>query len=204
VQAFEMSTEFRLRSLNMLYQTILGRTIDPTGQAGWLSFLAQGGTLEQVEAAILGSPEFFQRSGGTNLGFLQNLYATVLGRTIDAGAQTAFTNALNGGLSRQVLATFVLDSPEAVQRDVESFYQQFLGRQADAGGLSAFTAAGAAGLSDEAITALIISSPEYLSRACSTTTGTTTGTTTSTTTTGSTTTSTTTGTTTTGGTTSTM
>src|SRR5262249_53078324 len=80
----ESTPEFRRRALDQLYLRLLDRPIDPAGENGWTAFLAGGGTLEQVEAAILGSPEYLtSQAGGTTRGFLDAVYTDVLGRAID-------------------------------------------------------------------------------------------------------------------------
>ena len=57
------------------YQQFLHRGADQGGLDAWVAFLQQGHTVEQMEAGIISSPEYFQvRGGGTNAGFLAALY----------------------------------------------------------------------------------------------------------------------------------
>jgi hypothetical protein len=63
------------------YRAYLGRTAlrDPAS-AGWVNLLQQGGQPAQVLAGILGSPEYFNRVGGTMPAFIQAVYREAVGR----------------------------------------------------------------------------------------------------------------------------
>jgi Domain of unknown function (DUF4214) len=58
------------------YRHYLGRPVDEVGLQSWLPQLANGNS----EAGILGSPEYYNRHGGTPQGFVAGLYVDVLGR----------------------------------------------------------------------------------------------------------------------------
>jgi hypothetical protein len=178
VMQIEMSAEYRAVEVQQIYQTILGRPADPLGLINGIAFLV-GHTVEQLESSLLASPEFFQRAGGTNAGFLNALYQSVLGRPIDATAAIHFGGMLSLGIARDVVANQVLTSPEAIQRIVEAYYESFLDRAADPDGLAGFTTflqrgvnarqpvfVGdmSSGVRDEDVIALIIGSPEYFAR----------------------------------------
>jgi Domain of unknown function (DUF4394)/Calx-beta domain/Domain of unknown function (DUF4214) len=166
----ESSQEFRQLRLNQFYQQLLRRTIDPFGQASWTAFLAAGGTFEQVQIGILGSVEYFTtRGGGTNRGWLDAVYADVLGRAIDPTGLAGWTAALNAGASRTDVAQAILASVESNTRELQQLYQALLGRAGDAFGLAAFSAALNSGVSDEIVAAIMVGSQEYFQRACGTT-----------------------------------
>ena len=50
---------------------------DAGGRAGWIVFLQQGGTLEQVENLFLTSPEYISH---IDVDYVQSLYLNILGR----------------------------------------------------------------------------------------------------------------------------
>jgi hypothetical protein len=62
------------------YQRYLRRSIDISGLQGWVNLLRQGASHDDVKAAILGSPEYYQLQGNTPEGFVTGLYGDVLGR----------------------------------------------------------------------------------------------------------------------------
>jgi fibronectin type 3 domain-containing protein len=162
VQAMENSTEYHTDLVQSFYQRFLRRAADPTGLRVWVNFLNGGGTDEQLEAAIIGSTEYFNnQGGGTNNGFLSALFRDVLNRAIDSVGLSGLGQDLASGMSRQEVAQAVFTSSEARQDLVVGYYQQFLRRPADPVGLAAFTTQLQQGSSDEQIAAILIGSAEY-------------------------------------------
>ncbi len=160
--AIQNSTEFRTAQVQALFQTFLNRPADPVGLNAFTSFLLNGGTVEQLEAVLTGSAEYFQtQGGGTNAGFLSALYLDALGRPIDAAGQATFTQALASGASRTDVAGVIFSSTEFRQNLVQGFYQQFLGRPADVVGLNSFIATLQGGGRQEQIVSALLSSEEY-------------------------------------------
>ena len=95
VADIEQGLEYRTDEVEAIYQKMLLRPADPDGLSTFTTLLANGGTLEQVEVAIAGSPEYFQtRGGGQMTGFLNALYMDALGRAVDPTGQAVFGQAL--------------------------------------------------------------------------------------------------------------
>jgi hypothetical protein len=161
-QAILTSDEGRTHEIEDLYQTYLNRPADSVGLNLSLSFLKMGGTLQDVRAEIMGSPEYFQnRSASSNDNFLTDIYHDVLDRAVDPVGQSLGGQALNAGLDRVKVAQVVLNSPEGEQDLVQSYYTLFLHRTADSVGMNASTAALASGASEEKIIIAIADSNEY-------------------------------------------
>lgn len=64
------------RTVARWYQRYLGREMDPYA-ADWVRALQQGQDPEQVLAGILGSDEYYRRTGGTPAAFVRQLYLDV-------------------------------------------------------------------------------------------------------------------------------
>jgi hypothetical protein len=159
------SPEGQTHALNGLYQRLLGRAIDSSGLQSGLAFLAAGGKMEQIEAVILGSAEYFARKGGgSNSGFLAALYQDVLGRAIDPSGAKTFGQQLAAGVPAATVAAQVLQSLESNIHEVQGLYQQLLGRAADPGGLNGFVGDLQAGASNEDVASIIAGSAEYAGR----------------------------------------
>jgi hypothetical protein len=91
--------------LSALYQDILGRAIDPSGQTSFEAALAQGATPAQVAAQLFASAEYQQH-------LVNGIYATYLHRTADSGGLAFFAGQLaNGDRDEDVLAQ-ILGSQE--------------------------------------------------------------------------------------------
>src|SRR5262249_54496897 len=133
-----------------------------SGLQTFTAFLMSGGTLEQAQAEIVASAEYYQvRGGGGDVGFLAALYKDALNRNIDPTGLAAFGQALAQGGSRAQVAAAIFASNEYQTDLVSSYYTQFLHRNADAIGLAAFTNALRHGVTDEGVIAAIVASDEY-------------------------------------------
>jgi hypothetical protein len=162
VQTLVSSPEFRAVEVQAQYEKFLKRPADAGSVGAFSNFLAQGGTVEQIDVILTGSPEYFHnRGGGTNDGFLTALYSDVLNRSVDAPSRTAWDQALATGTTPGQVAAVFFQSPEYDQDLVKSFYQTYLHRPADNGSLNSFANALQSGIRDEVLVALLTSSTEY-------------------------------------------
>ena len=164
VADIEATPEYRAIEVQQVFGLLLNRAATSSELNAYGTFLASGGTVEQAEAAIAGSAEYFaHRAGMTNNGFLDALYADALGRAVDSTGRQNFGNALaTGTLTRGQVAAFIFDSREYFTGLVESFYLHFLHRPADSTGLtSAVNGLETGALSDEAMIASLVGSAEY-------------------------------------------
>jgi hypothetical protein len=93
---------------------------------------------------------------------VENVYALLLSRAADSGAQ-AWVNALNAGTSPAAMIQAIEGTTEYLNDMVKALYQHYLGRTADAAALAGWTSALAGGTSIEQVTADILSSGEYFS-----------------------------------------
>jgi hypothetical protein len=105
--------------------------VDPLGWAYFTGLLLAGGTVEQVTAVIVGSPESLQNRGGTNAGFLQAFYQDTFHRSVDPLGQSFADQLIAAGQSRAQVASALLDSDEYRQDWVEGVYETYLERTAD-------------------------------------------------------------------------
>lgn len=151
--------------MQALYEQFLHRNADSSGLNTFVALLGAGETLEQVKAILTSSAEYLQaRGGSTNDGFLTALYEDALNRSPDTGGLTAFTQALNQGVSRQHVAAAIFGSTEYGKDLVASIYKLFLKRAADTTGLNSFVEDLAAGVPDQSIVAAMLGSDEFYSR----------------------------------------
>jgi hypothetical protein len=158
------SPEYRNKLVGDLYQEILGRAADPAGLDVHARLLARGKSIDDVRAALLSSDEFFtRRGGGTNDGYVNALYQTVLGRAVDATGRGIYGNVLSGGGSRSFVASEVLKSIEADRRQSSQYYTKYLGRTADTAG-NEFQANAMNSGYEPRVLAGILASDEYFSK----------------------------------------
>ena len=158
-------SEYHTDVVQQLYSTYLHRAADPSGLSTYVSFLNQGGSIQQLRAILLGSDEYFLGvSGGSNEGFLAKLYQDVLGRAIDPSGLATYGQALANGASRTDVAAALLGSMESSQYRVGLDYQWLLHRTADLGGLGAYANQLVQSGQEEAIVVTLLSSDEFFHR----------------------------------------
>jgi hypothetical protein len=163
VAQMETTREYRGLQVQALYQHYMHRAADPSGLGGGVAFLLSGGTVEQLTAALVGSPEYYQViGGGTNNGFLGALYHDALGRLLDPGGQAAWIQAFANGATPYQVGGAVLTSLEYRQDLVHSYYSAYLFRDPDSAGLAGWVALMENGTRDETVIAGITGSAEFL------------------------------------------
>lgn len=120
------SAESRNRIARDLYTTYLDRPADPGGQAFWADALRTT-TLWTVRARVLGTPEVYARSGGTDAAYVAALYPLALGRDASEADVAYWSGRLGAGLGRGTLAKQLLASSEAIRRHIRTLYQDLVG-----------------------------------------------------------------------------
>lgn len=144
------------------YQALLHRAADPMSLAGWVQALGAGTTVEQLQASLAGSLEYYQnRGGGTDAGFLAALYPDLLGRPITLMEAHLDEQALSAGESRTNLAAGILGTAEYDRHLVAQLYPRYLRRPVDPTGSQTYANLLQAGTRDEQVIADIVGSGEY-------------------------------------------
>jgi hypothetical protein len=95
--------------LSGIYRQILGRSVDPTGQAVWGTALQQGAPREAVVLGVLTSLE-------ANQDFIEQQYQTWLHRPADVLGLAAYLSALEHGSSAEQILALILGSGEYFSR----------------------------------------------------------------------------------------
>lgn len=109
------------------YAELLVRPAEPGGLAYWTEVLRTRPVAE-LRVLILGSDEFYLRSGGTGPAWMDAVYRSVLGRAPDAGGAAYWLGLLDRGLSRPAVVAEISRSPEQRLRRVVATYGELLGR----------------------------------------------------------------------------
>jgi hypothetical protein len=148
--------EYRHIQVEDAYLALLQRQADPQGLSNDAAFLEAGGTTQELAAMIIGSPEYTQKSGVTNAGFLKALYQDALNRSPDEVGRAFWDQTLAKGTSRADVALGFFGSNEYRTEQVQSYYQRFLDRAAEPAGLSTWLARLQQGARDEQVIADII------------------------------------------------
>jgi hypothetical protein len=94
IHAISYSGEALKRQVDLVYLRFLNRAADPTSEAGWVQFLQQGHTEEELINRITASSEFFADQGGTNAKYVQGLYQLLLNRSASTGEVNTMVSQL--------------------------------------------------------------------------------------------------------------
>jgi hypothetical protein len=143
----------------------LERQPDPSGLAYWSGQLSSGRrTVAQVAAQFYGSSEYHRRlGGGTDTGWITDLYDELLGRAPDP-AGLSFWVRRAATTSRVSIAATFYDSPESRRARVRGLYDHLLQRAPDPSGLR-FWSERIARTGDIALAVELVTSAEYGRRA---------------------------------------
>lgn len=95
--------------LQAIYRDVLGRELDPGGQATWGGLLAAGNSRTFVANCVLGSVESNRRE-------VDALYQATLRRSPDASGREAFGSLLDAGASNEQARALLLGSDEYFAR----------------------------------------------------------------------------------------
>ncbi len=132
--ALAASDEWAGSRVDQLYRHVLGRPSDPGGRAHWVARIAEGHTLEAIAAFLYGSDEYFAAGGSTLAGFVDRLYAGILGRTADDSGRRFWVERLAAGSPRPQVAAGFYASIESRSTRVTALYREILERAPDRSG----------------------------------------------------------------------
>ncbi len=160
----QATLEYRQLVVRKLYRRFLNREPDQAGLDFLADALGNGTIIEQAQAFLVSSDEYFQNRGGlSNDIWLSMVFQDTLGRAIDAEAQAGFLQALNSGSTRREIVDVIFATTEHRQAVVRGYFQQLLRRITDPIGLDYFAlVALASGARQEQVVAGICGADEYL------------------------------------------
>ncbi len=158
VSGISASEEAQLRVVDDWYTEFLGRGATGGEEMGWVNQLTAGASQDTVLTAILTSPEFYARAGGTDSAYVQALYHVLLQRSPSASEQDSWVATL-GTQGRQSVVAGIRGSSEFRGSTLDSLYANLLGRAADDAGRATWVNSGKS-LAD--IRKDLLASPEFL------------------------------------------
>ena len=126
----QTSLESRVNEVKTVYTALLNRQPDPTALQSNTLFLMNGGTVQQLQANITASEEFFNGSGGgTNANWIAAVFKAATGATsVPTFYVTQVSNQLDTGMSRASFAQSIFTSLSGDVFTVQNLYVQFLER----------------------------------------------------------------------------
>jgi len=126
-RSFLNSTEGARNEANQAYADLLKRAPDPTGLVFWTDFLRTG-SVNTLRFQHLASDEYFEKTGGTNEAYVEQLYFDLLGRSIDTEGFEFFVDLLDTGTPRWWVSRTIYESPESLGNRVTAYHRNILQR----------------------------------------------------------------------------
>ncbi len=141
--------EYQDNTVNNVFQQFLGRNADLGALNFYDAQLTSGTGIQQIQAQVIGSDEYFANAGTTNNGFVEAMYRDIVNREPDAGGEAFYINLINQTTQqnpnftqaqvRAVVAANFLGQTEGIQDEITNFYIIYLNRNADSGGEQFYT-----------------------------------------------------------------
>jgi len=188
-EIFVTSPERRSQVIGNLYETYLGRAVDVGGLNYWLGVWSANNGPEQVQAGIIGSPEFYFTAGNTDAAWVTALYQNLFERNpaffevsywtgvlaAQGHTSAARTNVVLGFVTSDEYRLDLLrgipndpDDPDGPSDPNEpndsGWYVQYLHRTIDGSGAMYWLQQMDAGLPQESILVGLLASDEYFIR----------------------------------------
>ncbi|MEA9984791.1 DUF4214 domain-containing protein [Subtercola sp. RTI3] len=160
---FVNSDEYRLIRIAAAYQSVLGRSPDPSGPQNWLAAMHRGSiTTDDIETSFYSSLEYFQQHGNNNAGFVASLYTNLLHRNAGSDEIAYWVTYINKYGTAWVVSQF-WRSTETISERISAMYQRYLGRAPDPVGLNTWVGL-ALQIGDSGLRSALTSSDEYFAR----------------------------------------
>ena len=122
------SSEYAADQVAADYEQYLGRMPSPAEVSAWTGILTSGVSTDVMVGDVVGSTEYFNDQGGTDVGWIDSAYRDLLDRSPSPAETTAWTNALKGGVSLDQAAADFTQSPEYFTVEVAKDYANILQR----------------------------------------------------------------------------
>lgn len=164
VDSYAQSREWVSALITHFYDSTLDRAPDARGLQHWIDEIDRGMTPAAVASRFYASPEYFNRSGGTNRAWVTDLYREILLREPDPGGLDHWASQADAGVSHIVIAADFYGSLESRRTRITGLYASLLGRAPDTDGLSHWAGRLTNGR-DLELAVMLASSPEYYQRA---------------------------------------
>lgn len=126
-RSFLSSQEGSRNEAVVAYRELLGRSPDPQGLVFWTNYLRTG-SVNSLRFQHLASLEYYRNAGGTNDGYVRQLYRDLLGREIDSSGLRFYVGRLDEGTPTWWVSRSIYESNESLGNRVTAYYTDILGR----------------------------------------------------------------------------
>jgi hypothetical protein len=134
VNSLTESDEYISLRVRQAYTEVLGRQPEPGAVSAWIMEIrARRATVDDVKRRFYDTPEYYNLSGGSPVGYIGLLYQTAFQRSAGA-AELAYWSGMIPVIGRGAVVDGIWLSLEAAKYRAGRYYMAFLRRPADQGG----------------------------------------------------------------------
>jgi hypothetical protein len=164
IRKFQTTPEYNRRVVDAVYQTFLQRTPDRSGQEFWAGKIRKGANPDEVRAQVIGSNEYWNKSGASAAGFGAAIYQQITRVPATPAQLTLVSAQLAGGTSRASIAAALLATRAGDTATVQSIYEAYLRRTPPSSEVTFWVNRLQSGVTELKIVESTISSNEYFNR----------------------------------------
>ncbi|WP_426570853.1 DUF4214 domain-containing protein [Aquihabitans sp. McL0605] len=164
IRKYQTTPEYGRRVVDGIYQTFLQRIPDKSGQTFWANKIRKGSNPDQIRAEVIGSSEYFTKSGSSPAGFAAALYQQVTRIAATQVQINSVVSQIAAGKARGTIATTLLATPAADTATVQGMYERYLRRTPPSSEVTYWVNKLQAGTTELKIVEATVSSNEYFNR----------------------------------------
>lgn len=164
IRKYQTTPEYNRRVVDDVYKTFLKRTPDKSGQAFWAEKIRKGANPDEIRTQVIGSNEYFTKSGGSAAGFAAAIYQQVTRTPATQGQIDAVVAQIKAGKTRTSIAAALLATRAGDTATVQGIYERYLRRTPPGSEVTYWVNKLQAGTTELKIVEATVSSNEYYNR----------------------------------------
>lgn len=161
IRKFQTTGEYRRTVVDDVYRAFLQRAADSSGRTYWAEQIRKGANPDQIRAQVIGSSEYYNKSGASAEGFAAALYQQVVRRPATTSEIASVKSQIGSGKSRQSIAAALLATRSGDTATVQSIYERYLRRTPPANEITRWVNQLQAGVTELRIVVDTVASNEY-------------------------------------------
>jgi hypothetical protein len=164
IRKYQTTPEYNRRVVDDVYKTFLKRNPDKSGQTFWAERVRKGANPDEIRAQVIGSSEYFTKSGGSAAGFAAAIYQQVTRVPATQAQINSVVSQINAGKSRTSIAAALLATRAGDTATVQGIYERYLRRTPPASEITFWVNRLQAGTTELKLVESTVASNEYFNR----------------------------------------
>jgi len=164
IRKYQTTAEYNRRVVDDVYKTFLKRNPDSSGQTFWAEKIRKGANPDEIRTQVIGSNEYYTKSGGSPEGFAAAIYQQVTRIPATQQEINAVVAQIKAGKSRTSIAAALLATKAGDTATVQGLYERYLRRTPPASEITYWVNKLQSGTTELKLVEATVSSNEYFNR----------------------------------------